>query len=145
MFKRLKKWLGFIFSSMQNNKPFICGGEHCIEIIEGNNKSYIWYKSPTSDDLLDYAHCALEYSQSEISSLAKKEIPDFNFQKLHREMLGKKIYPYAKKIILRWENYYTNKNEKVVDIQTLIDSYSTHIEYVVQTAFSVDTTFKKKF
>lgn len=140
------KFLRFLLDLTQEKKPFICGGEHSIEIVEGNLfKGIIYYRNPTSEELLDYSHAALEYSQSELSDLAKKTVPDFKFQDLHMEMLKTKTIPFAKKIILRWENYYKETGEKVDNIQYLIDHYLTHIEYVIQTAFEQKTTFKKKF
>lgn len=135
-----------IINFFKEKEAFICDSEHCIEIVEGNHfKGYIYYRSPTSQELLDYAHIALEYSQSELSDLAQKTVPEFDFKALHLTLLREKTIPFAKKIITKWENYTFKNGDNVTKIDDLIKHFTTHIEYVVEQAFEQKTTFKKKY
>lgn len=129
MFKLFKK----------HSKPFRCGGESCIEFTKFGLSSLIYFRQPTGDEILNFAHMALENEESEIKEL-KGEVKPLD---IHQIMRSKKLIPYALKIISRVVNY-VDEGGNEVDIDYVKKYFPHHLEAVALEAFKADDKYKKK-
>jgi len=138
----MKKFIDFIIGLFRDKKSFKCGSESCIEFKGSSGElSHIFYRQPTGDEILNFAHEALANDESELRVLSGKEL---DTAKLHEIARRKKFVPYAKKVITRWDGYLDKDGKGVKDLSFLIEYFPHHLETVAYWAFDVRDTHKKK-
>jgi len=129
------------FNLFKQSKSFICGGESCIWFNSGKKNAYIYYRQPTGDEQLSFAHSMLESEKSDLRELSSNKISAETLQRITRE---KKLIPFAKKIILRWDGYQDEKNKIVNDVAFIEKYFPHHLEVVAIEGYKVDDKYKKK-
>jgi len=116
-------------------KPFDAK-DSCIHFLSKDKKreSFIYYRKPTGDEVLNFVHTTLASEQSNIRNLNT----DITMEALQRLQREKKHIPYAKKIVTKIEGYGENTFDFVEKY------YPHHLEVVAIEGFRVDDNFKKK-
>ncbi len=133
--------INWFISLFKKEKPYVCGGEFSIEIFDGKHRSVIWYRQPTSEEILKYAHVVVESDKSDLRKLNSESITAYTLQKMIRE---RKFLPFGKKIITKWKGYVDKYGKTIKDLD-LIEKYkANHIDAVVIKAFEVNDKIKKK-
>lgn len=142
-----------IFAPRQ--KPFICGGIGVIEVVDslGRVKSKLYYTRPDSDMKLNYTY---EYQNITANEKQLREIKTDkdkggNVPKKIHEIIERELFiPYAEKIFVKCEGYYTS-DKKCIDyktkeeqLKTMKKYYSNHLVSMVANAFTEDSRYKKK-
>lgn len=97
-------------------------------------ESFIYYRKPTGDEVLNYVHTTIESEQSTVRKLST----DITLEAMQRIMREKKLLPFAKKIIVRLDGY----GENTIDFVEKF--YPHHLEVVALEGFRVDDSYKKK-
>ena len=127
-----------MWSFLKRRKEFTCGGEHCIEFKEEEYISKIYYRQPTGDELINFAHDSLELNEKELEEFSNK-FEEINAKKIYQMTVERLLIPAAKKIIIRIEGYTDSTIEGVEKY------YPHHLQRVTEIAYKSGGVGKKKF
>jgi hypothetical protein len=135
-----------LFFTDDKKIPFQCGGAHSVQIKDKNSKAeaVIFYRQPTSEELLQFVYIVLDTEESKFPELAKKTNQETPTQKTHEAMIKHKMIPSAKKVITHWTGYVNPEGQEIESIDELAKYYAHHLTAVVEHAFSAHEEFKKK-
>jgi hypothetical protein len=127
----------------KKKKPFVCGGNNCIEFVnhENGTSSFIYYRDPTGEEKLEYLHCLLEYDTHTLKALTDNEKL---LNKLHSIALLQKYIPFAKKIITDVKGYVDHEGNELKNLDIIAKFFPNHLQNVTTLAFQINDSFKKK-
>ncbi len=124
------KWIKSLF----DKKSFSSKGGR-LEFKGGGRQSFIYYRQPTGEEVLNYSYAALDTEKSELKKLSGEKV---DAEKLHKITRQKKFIPFAKDVIEKIEGYEKNTVEFVEKW------FPHHLESVAIYAYAVDDKCKKK-
>lgn len=128
-------------------RAYTCGGEEYCEFTNYEGcKARIYYRKPTSDEVVNYTYASACINSGEDGlRKLKEELRDNNkTNALYHLTLRELFIPYALKVILRWEGYKDANGKVVTEFDTLVKFYSSHVANMCALAYLCTDKYKKK-
>lgn len=141
--------LNWVLGKKKATKSFICGGETSVLVtdIYGSIKAKIYYKRPTSDEILSYSW-DLKSAMDGESELRQIKDSKNTAMQMHKTICEKVMIPYAEKIFVKADGYSYNDipiesfdQSKQFDI--LKEYYFYHLVQMSEKAFDTNCLVKK--
>ena len=150
MFRFLRAVIDWIEAKTFSPASLRCGGECFVEVVKrGSTVGKLWYRMPTSDEILSYAWDE-QNSLMTKSNLRKIESEGNKTKKMHEILINEFFLPYSKKIFLRAEGRFFDENNVPIggtsdeQFEAIKKTHSHLLVGVCETAYRNEFMVKKK-
>jgi len=143
------KWLKKTFT---RRRSLFCGGDGCVSVTDnlGREVGVIWYRRPTSDEILNYAWQEQKMVGSESQLREVSEFKGDKAQKIHEVLVRDFWIPWAEKVFTSCTGFLDEKKETLDNKPKakqfeFLKKYKAHLlSGMVGVAFRQEESVKKK-